>query len=80
MGKNEEKFLNEIVSVLIFVDFKFFVEQIREKFQKNFLNVKLGIEKIKIKVGLLYELFFKKGVFEYVCVFDNEYLFWVFIV
>lgn len=73
--KNEKIFLNKLAGDLTSADFKPSAKQIRGKFRTIFLNAKPGTEKNKTKAGLSYEPPFKKGVFKYVRVFDNEHLF-----
>lgn len=72
--------MNELVRYLTSDDFKPSANKITKKFREVFLNAEPGTEKPKTKAGLSHEPPFKKGVFKYVRVFDNEHLFWVFIV
>lgn len=73
-GEKEKKFLNELASDLTSADFKPSADQIKTKFRNIVRNAKTGT---KTKAGLSHEPPFKKNVFKYVRVFDNEHLFWV---
>lgn len=73
-GKKEKKFLNELASDLTSADFKPSADQIKTKFRNIVRNAKTGT---KTKAGLSHEPPFKKNVFKYVRVFDNEHCFGV---